>query len=96
MGDLKGAPAVHFNIPLQSFSLYITFNSGIAASSEPIPSEYGRFGECLTQDWDRDLLDSLSQCSHYMGHRVWMWGLQSFGGTLIMRDAESAPLYSTL
>ena len=25
MGDLKGALAVHFNFPLQSFSLYITF-----------------------------------------------------------------------
>ena len=25
MGDLKGAPAVHFNLTLQSFSLYINF-----------------------------------------------------------------------
>ena len=30
MGDLKGAPAVHFNSPLQSFSLCITFKSGMA------------------------------------------------------------------
>jgi hypothetical protein len=29
MGDLKGAPAVHFNFPLHSFSLYLTFKSGI-------------------------------------------------------------------
>ena len=36
MGDLKGAPAVHFNFPLQNFSLYITFKSGIAAAGEPI------------------------------------------------------------
>ena len=47
MGDLKGAPAVHFNFPLLSFSLYTTFNIGIAAASEPIPMEWGRFGECL-------------------------------------------------
>ena len=39
MGDLKGAPAVHFNFPLQSIILYLTFKSGIAASGEPIPSE---------------------------------------------------------
>ena len=39
MGDLKGAPAVRFNFPLQSFSLYLTFKCGIAASGEPIPSE---------------------------------------------------------
>ena len=39
MEDLKGAPAVHFNFPLQSFSLHLTFKSGIAASGEPIPSE---------------------------------------------------------
>ena len=32
MGDLKGAPAVHINFPLQSFSLYITFKRGIAAA----------------------------------------------------------------
>jgi hypothetical protein len=37
--DLKGAPAVHFNFPLPSFSLYITFKTGIAAAGEPIPSE---------------------------------------------------------
>ena len=39
MGDLKGAPAVHFNFPLLSFSLYTTFKTGIAAASEPIPLE---------------------------------------------------------
>ena len=39
MGDLKGTPAVHFNFPLQSYSLYTTFKSGIAASGEPIPLE---------------------------------------------------------
>ena len=39
MGDLKGALAVHFNFPLQNFSLYITFNRGIATSGEPITSE---------------------------------------------------------
>ena len=39
MGDLKGAPAGHFNFPLQSISLYITFESGIAAASEPISLE---------------------------------------------------------
>ena len=33
MGDLIGAPAVHFNFPLQ------TFKSGIAAASELIPLE---------------------------------------------------------
>ena len=38
MGDLKGALAVHFNFPLQSFFLYITFNSGIATAGESIPS----------------------------------------------------------
>ena len=41
MGDLKGAPALDFNFPL----LYKTFKSGIAASGEPIPLEWGRFGE---------------------------------------------------
>ena len=45
MGDLQGAPAVHFNFPLQSFSLYITFQIGIAASGEHISLEYGRFVE---------------------------------------------------
>ena len=39
MGDLKGAPAVHFNFPLQSVSLCLIFKNGIAASGEPIPSE---------------------------------------------------------
>ena len=37
--DLKGALAVHLNIPLTNFSLYINFKSGIAAAGEPIPSE---------------------------------------------------------
>ena len=45
MGDLKGAPAVHFNFPLLSFSLYTTFKRWIAAASEPIPLEYESFGE---------------------------------------------------
>ena len=39
MVDLKGAPAVHFNLPLLSFYLYTTFKMGIAAAGEPIPSE---------------------------------------------------------
>ena len=39
MADLKGAPAVHFNLPLLSFYLYTTFKTGIAAAGEPIPSE---------------------------------------------------------
>ena len=47
MGDLKGTPAEHLNFPLPSFSLYITFKSGIAAAGEPIPSEKRRFGECF-------------------------------------------------
>ena len=29
MGDLEEAPAVHFNFPLLSFSLYIAFKSGL-------------------------------------------------------------------
>ena len=29
MGDLIGAPAVHLNFPLLSFSLYTTFKSGL-------------------------------------------------------------------
>ena len=29
MGDLEGAPPEHFNFPLLSFSLYITFKSGL-------------------------------------------------------------------
>ena len=37
--SLKGAPAVHFNFPLLSFSLYTTFKTGIAAACEPIPLE---------------------------------------------------------
>ena len=39
MGYFKGALAVRFNFPLQSFSLYLTFKSGIATSGEPIPLE---------------------------------------------------------
>jgi len=39
MGDLEGAPAVHFNLPLLSFYLYTTFKTGIAAACEPIPLE---------------------------------------------------------
>ena len=39
MGDLKGASAVHLNFPLQSFTLYISFKSGIAAAGEAISSE---------------------------------------------------------
>ena len=39
MGDLKVAPAVHFNLTLLSFYLYTTFKTGIAAAGEPIPSE---------------------------------------------------------
>ena len=39
LGDLKGDPAVHFDVPLQSFSLYITFKSRIAAVGEPNPLE---------------------------------------------------------
>ena len=45
MGDFRGAPAVHLNFPLQSFSLYLTFKSGIAASGEPILFEEGMIGE---------------------------------------------------
>ena len=33
------------NFPLQSFSLYTTFKSGIAAAGEPIPSELRFFSE---------------------------------------------------
>ena len=51
MEELKGALAVLFNFPLQSFSLYITFKSWIAAASEPIPSEKGRFGEWTMKFW---------------------------------------------
>ena len=39
MGNLEGAPAVHFNLSLLSFYLYTTFKIGIAAAGEPIPSE---------------------------------------------------------
>ena len=39
MGDLEGAPAVHFNLPLLSFYLYTTFKTGIAAAGEPISLE---------------------------------------------------------
>ena len=55
MGDLKGVPAVHFNFLLNSFSLYLTFKSRIAAAGEPIPSEYGRFGECKATLWNRSV-----------------------------------------
>ena len=37
LGSLKGAPAVHCNFPLLSFSLYTTFKTGIAAACKPIP-----------------------------------------------------------
>ena len=37
--DLKGAPAVHFNLPLLTYYLYTTFKTGIAAACEPIPLE---------------------------------------------------------
>jgi hypothetical protein len=33
MGDLKGASALYFNLPLLSFYLYTTFKSAIAAYS---------------------------------------------------------------
>ena len=39
MGDLKGASAVFFNLPLRSFSLYITFKNEIAAVGEPFHLE---------------------------------------------------------
>ena len=42
---MKGAPTVHFNLPLLSFYLYTTFKTGIVAACEPIPLEQGRFGE---------------------------------------------------
>ena len=57
MGDLKGAPAVHFNLPLRSF--YITYKTGNAAAGEPIPSEYGRFGEWV---WPLLLLETVFVC----------------------------------
>jgi hypothetical protein len=37
--SLKGAPAVHCNFSLLSFSLYTTFKKRIAAACEPIPLE---------------------------------------------------------
>ena len=37
--DLKGAPAVDINFHVQIFSLYKIYKSGIAAASEPTPSE---------------------------------------------------------
>ena len=49
MGDLEGGRAVHFNFLLLSFYLCTTFKTGIAAAGEPIPSEYGRFGDCVQQ-----------------------------------------------
>ena len=39
MGNLKGAPAVHFNLSLLNIYLYTTFKTGIAAAGEPIPWE---------------------------------------------------------
>ena len=48
MEDLKAALAVHFNFPLQSISLYITFKHGIAPAGEHFALEVGRFGECYT------------------------------------------------
>ena len=39
MGDLEGAPAVHFNLPLLSFYLYTIFKTWIAAACEYIPLE---------------------------------------------------------
>ena len=48
MGDLKAALAVHFNFPLQSISLYITFKYGIALAGEHFLLEVGRFGEYCT------------------------------------------------
>ena len=39
MGDLKGAPAVHFNLPILGFYLNTTFKTGIASAGEPFPSE---------------------------------------------------------
>ena len=41
MGDLKRAPAVHFNLPLLSFYLYTTFKIGVAAACEHIPLNRG-------------------------------------------------------
>ena len=56
MGDLIGAPAVHLNFPLLSFSLYTTFKKRIAAAREPTPLESGRFGEwLLAQTWSTAL-----------------------------------------
>ena len=37
MGDLNGHSAVRFNLYIQSFSLYVTFKSGIATGGDPIP-----------------------------------------------------------
>ena len=45
MGDLKEPLTVHSKIPLLVLSLYITLNIGMAAASEPFPSERGRFSE---------------------------------------------------
>ena len=39
MGDLEGALAVHFNLPLLSSYLYTTFKTVIAPACEPIPLE---------------------------------------------------------
>ena len=60
MGDLKEAPAVHFNFPLLSFSLYITFKSGL-----PLPvSLFLRNRGGLVNVWagrHEQLLQSLGQ-----------------------------------
>ena len=60
MGDLKGATAVHFNFPLLSFSLYITFKSGL-----PLPvSLFLRNRGGLVNVWagrHEQLLQSLGQ-----------------------------------
>ena len=47
MGDLKGALTIQCIVSLLVFSLYITFKIRIAAASEPILLEWGRFGELL-------------------------------------------------
>ena len=49
MWSLKGALAVHFNLPLLSFYLCTTFKTGIAAAGEPIPLEQERFGDCILE-----------------------------------------------
>ena len=59
MGDLKEAPAVHFNFPLQSFSLYITFKRGL-----PLPvSLFLRNRGGLVNGWGGSSLEILQVCS---------------------------------